>query len=322
MFAPDLKKRLGEALSDGSPFAVIRLPGESPRLIEGFPDSSELIITGWPGSSPDCSCIPPETPRSTYLENLEKLIGRLKKRGLSKTVFSRIITPESSSTDWIGVAERLWEEFPDCFGYFFFTPTLGAWLGASPELLLEADAAGRFSTVALAGTLRADAEWDEKNIVEQHIVADYIGRVLTDSGASFESDGPHSQLFGKIKHLVTRFTGTLSDPHSYTALLERLAPTPALAGFPKEEAINDIAQLETHSRGCYGGYITVKGARTVSFVVIRCVHFNPATSEAAVYVGGGITSDSVPAIEEEETRSKAEALCRIIKSNQIAPARL
>ncbi|MDE6026945.1 MAG: chorismate-binding protein, partial [Muribaculaceae bacterium] len=65
--------------------------------------------------------------------------------------------------------------FPDAMVFCFFTPQSGLWIGASPELLLQKSDDSLF-TMALAGTRLADTQkaWDEKNIEEQKMVANYI----------------------------------------------------------------------------------------------------------------------------------------------------
>ena len=60
-------------------------------------------------------------------------------------------------------------------------------------------------------------------------------------------------------HLYTEIKANLND-ESYIGLIDRLHPTPALGGYPKEEALDFIENKEFGTRGLYGapvGYIDV-----------------------------------------------------------------
>ena len=314
MISSEIKREITRLLAENSPFAAFRMPGEPPVLVtEG--DGISFVATPWLGKPFDSDVIPDTTDRDTYLSRLSWLIGQLKQRVRSKTLLSRIFGAIYNNVKWADAAELLWDEFPEAFGFIFNSPSCGAWLGATPETLLKVGVDGRFSTQALAGTLPADMDWDEKNRLEQQIVADYIGNILKNKGIEFTTTGPDSVRFGSIKHLSTAFDGILPENVDIKALLGELAPTPALAGFPKDAALADISLLEQHNRGCYGGYVTVSSDKgSYSFVTIRCVQFDPRSGKAAVYAGGGITPDSVPEVEEKETRLKASRLMQILDS--------
>ena len=52
-------------------------------------------------------------------------------------------------------------------------------------------------------------------------------------------------------HLYTEIKANLNDK-SYIGLIDRLHPTPALGGYPKEEALDFIENKEFGTRGLYG----------------------------------------------------------------------
>ena len=89
-------------------------------------------------------------------------------------------------------------------------------------------------------------------------------------------------------------------------------PTPAVAGQPKEDAIRFIKQLEPHDRDYYTGYLGPfqHQGDTDLFVNLRCMKITPAY--ISLYVGGGITLESDPAEEWNETRLKAQSLLKIM----------
>lgn len=310
MIDDELKNLINEFLASGTPFAVVRLPGEQPRII-GLGSQEGLKITPWLGGrfSKD---VQNHTDPSQYLEQLEALIALLNKTG-GKTVLSRIIGVDVSHVDWADAAEALWSAFPQSFGYLISSDKWGGWLGASPETLLVVRPDGEIYTHALAGTVGLDENWDEKNKKEQRIVGDYIADKLDKNGINYTKGETFDLIYGGIKHLCTPFIGHLPDNFSPQKLLENLAPTPALAGYPLEDALSMIKKLEKHSRGLYGGYITIVNSEvSYSFVTIRCVQFDLVTGKGAVYVGSGITADSEPLKELEETDRKARVLLDIL----------
>ena len=84
-------------------------------------------------------------------------------------------------------------------------------------------------------------------------------------------------------------------------------PTPAVCGLPKEKALDLIYKTEPYDREYYAGYLGMVEKDTVDFYVnLRCMKIYENT--AALFVGGGITANSVAKKEWEETELKAETL--------------
>lgn len=315
MIEPSLKSQINSLLSSQAGFAVVRMPGRAPFLLENMAAGNhKLTIVPWLGKPSGTMPVEPPTPIDTYISQLSDIINDLDGTD-NKVVLSRVIGAETSSTDWAEAADRLWQQFPDSFGFLIFDSEMGGWLGASPESLIIARPDGWFTTEALAGTMPADGEWDTKNRTEQEIVARYIERKLSNADVEFRRGETVDKFYGNIKHLCTPFSGRINNGHNATELAAELAPTPALAGYPKDLALSKIDSIEKHRRHLYGGYITfVSPEIEASFVAIRCVHFRPGHSNSAVYVGSGITAQSSPQIELQETSDKASALLDIIQS--------
>lgn len=319
--------KVKEALDGGKSFALIRLPGKVAKFVDAKSDKIKVKITPWL-SSEDIEItdvqsakpvdeLPAQTSKEEYLSSLTELIERLSQRDEAKTVISRIIAGQSGDKDWISVAEKLWSHFPDTLGYLFYTPQTGAWLGASPEKLLRFFQPDHFSTMALAGTVPVNYEWDYKNYQEQQIVEKYIADIVKHYTDDFRVEGPKSLKFGDLQHLCTFISGRLSQSQSprelAVTLMHHLSPTPALCGFPLHDAIADIESLENHHRGVYGGFITIEqDSGFQAYVAIRCLQFDPKTSRWAIYTGSGITAKSVPETEWRETQAKADFLLSLL----------
>ena len=329
-FNPEIRQFIGRALADGIAFAVYRMPGDLERLVTD--DRSTLFtVNPWRGLSSgnivigrDGGCTIPDMPsvstdHDTYVADIEALVARLRRRG-GKTVISRVAVGDAHNIDWARVAEELFDAFPHAFCHLFYTPRTGAWLGATPEVLLDIAADGRLSTMALAGTVAADSEWDAKNRDEHRIVVDYIVDRLQQLGCAPEVGDTGSLPYAAIKHLYTPVSGLMPDHMSAARILDVLSPTPAVAGYPCDDAFADIAAIERHERGCYAGYVAVTDpAGTHAYVNLRCVRFDPA-GRYCIYAGGGITADSDAETEWRETEAKSRTLLDIInRSEKVVP---
>ena len=80
----------------------------------------------------------------------------------------------------------------------------------------------------------------------------------------------------------------------------------------KEDAISFIKQLEPHDRDYYTGFMgpLLHHGETDLFVNLRCMKITPGY--ISLYVGGGITLESDPADEWNETQLKALSLLKIM----------
>lgn len=254
------------------------------------------------------------TFRASYHEAFSAVKPRLKKDG-GKVVLSRLRSVFTRKSP-CRLAEEFFELTDSTFRYLCYTPETGVWLGSTPEVLLESDESGSgIRTMSLAGTRPADesGDWDEKNIREQEIVTDYICQTLRDAGMEVHAGSLGERRFLNIKHLCTPIEarGSVGIPQ----LLSALSPTPAVAGYPRERALDEISRVETHRRHCYGGYVGVRiNGAYHAYVNLRCAFLAPAAYDGSegwlgnLYAGGGIIAASREDDEWRETESKTKAL--------------
>lgn len=254
------------------------------------------------------------TSYEEYSREVEEIVKAIKERKGSKVVASRVIIEEVG----IDIAEKFYElseRFSEAFVFCFGTPATGCWIGASPELLLEGKN-GMISSMALAGTRPSGSQeaWDEKNIEEQRIVTKYIVDIFQKNGLQPEIGDTYNKEAGTIEHICTGIKGIrdqglgIRDGVWLEKLLKELSPTPALCGYPKEFALNEIERYENFDRGCYGGFCgPFHSLDDFSFnVVIRCA--SVSQKRVCKYAGGGITSQSSVDSEWEETNLKLAIL--------------
>ncbi len=308
------------------PFILYCLPGSDVPVHATFSREcgSELVfgdvlVRPWPGTSlsgESMTVCPASTPRHVYIESLTRLIQKLKARQ-GKTVICRNICGCFKSFDPLAMAQRYFSLFPSTFRFLFYHPSTGYWMGASPELLLEVNSANTADTRALAGTMPVEAseQWSLKNLAEhKFVVSDITDRIKAiDTNLEVLADEPRDLVYATVRHLCTPIHISSAKPLPVNDIISALHPTPAVGGFPREDAMADIAVHESHPRNCYGGLITVPAAGgELAYVILRCVHFDEQSW--SVYTGSGITADSDAIDEWNETEAKAAPLVQLLNS--------
>jgi menaquinone-specific isochorismate synthase len=111
-----------------------------------------------------------------------------------------------------------------------------------------------------------------------------------------------------VRHLATRFRGTLQADTSALAVAAALHPTAAVGGSPTETAIEMIRRLEGMDRGRYAGpvgWMDTRGDGEFA-IALRCAELSGA--RARLFAGAGIVEGSLPEAELEETRIKLSAM--------------
>ncbi len=292
-------------------------------VIKGDHISSEIIdkIKALPENHlPDWNIEEPVvTEKEEYLDQVMAIKKNISRGYFQKAVLSRISTV---SGNFIPVITRIFNEacerHPNAFVYMFKSDD-HFWLGASPEPLLRLSE-GNISTVSLAGTRHYSEEnmelnnWTMKEALEQEYVTRYIHDKLRDYKIrDYNITSPYVKKAGDLVHLRTDFSFNCNQiDGSIWEFLDAMHPTPAVAGQPKDEAISFIKQIEPHDREYYTGFLgTVQSDKSIDlFVNLRCMKITPES--LSLYIGGGITLESDPEDEWDETQLKAKSLLTII----------
>lgn len=258
----------------------------------------------------------PEEPYAVseqeYYAGLSAFKSEFEERGIAKAIYSRIHkVVKSEDFNLEDAFNRLCEKYPNAFVYLISGEKTGTWMGATPETLVSSKK-NAFYTMSLAGTKKSkELSWTQKEIEEQAFVTDFILEKLRKAEVSnLQSDGPKDIFTGAVYHLKTDIT--FSTPtENIKQLVEVLHPTPAVCGVPTDKALDLIAKHEKHSRGFYAGVIGRVGQeRCDLFVNLRCMQV--FENSLGLYVGGGITKDSVVEAEYQETINKAQTLLRVL----------
>ena len=259
--------------------------------------------------------------KSEYLDQCSKTIDNIRNGNIKKMILSRQIRNTLNTLDdGADIFFSLEKKYPRAFTFLIHIPGCMSWVGASPELLADYKEK-TFTTVSLAGTKRPEENWSEKEYEEQKMVTDYITDIFNKNKCNnISKDLLQTVKAGAIEHLQT-IVKAETETTLLSKIIRELSPTAALCGTPKDKAYELIKEIEKHSRLYYGGFLGRINLNNGSsddnvnslklFVNLRSALLKE--NESYIYVGGGITKDSVPEKEWEETCIKSQTLLSVFK---------
>ena len=270
---------------------------------------------------------PPTASEADYTALVRRGVAAIEAREVVKVVSSRAARlPLPPGFDPLAAFNELSDKYPRAFVSLVSVPGVGTWLGASPEVLAEVTADGQFHTMALAGTQPLvpgtrpqDAIWRQKEIEEQALVARYIVSCFKQLRLrEYHETGPRTVAAGELLHLRTDFEVALQNVPSPASLgtdmLRLLHPTSAVGGMPKTAAMAFLQQHEGYDRAYYSGFLGHVNVEAPGlarlFVNLRCFQLRP--TEAILYAGTGLTIDSDPAREWQETQMKMQTVGAVL----------
>lgn len=186
---------------------------------------------------------------------------------------------------------------------YCFQNNRGAFLGATPEKLFSRK--GRFiESEALAGTQWKGSPFTDKETREIDPVIDFLQASLSplcEDHLEFSPLEIHET--SHLQHLKRSVRGKLYPHVLDSEIIDRLHPTPALAGAPQQKALKLIRELEPFHRGLYGGTIGWShGDEAEYHVAIRSCWIEGKI--ARLHTGVGIVAGSNPEREWEELNQK------------------
>ncbi len=200
-------------------------------------------------------------------------------------------------------------------------------VGSSPEILARLEN-GEVTVRPIAGTRRRGRTPEEDKALEVELVNDPkeiaehlmlidlgrndVGRV-SKIGSVKVTDKMVVERYSHVMHITSNVTGQLKDGLRAMDVLRAALPAGTLSGAPKIRAMEIIDEIETEKRGIYGGavgYISWNGNMDTAIAIRTAVIKN---GKLYVQAGGGIVTDSIPALEWKETMNKARAIFRAVE---------
>jgi len=262
-----------------------------------------------------------EQEKERFENLIQKAIDAISKGTFTKVVLSRKEILEVPNFDLVTVFTRLIQRFPTVFCYCWYHPKIGLWMGATPERLLKASRK-KFCTMALAGTQnfegKTDVIWESKEIEEQQFVTDFILENLKGLTSEVAISSPYTVQAGNVLHIKTDIEGIINKTSKLNQVVSVLHPTPAVCGLPKETANEFILDNEGYDREYYTGFLgelnkkdfTEKKQKSDLYVNLRCMQIKE--KQAHLYMGCGITKESVPEKEWNESVNKSMTMKSVL----------
>lgn len=266
-------------------------------------------------SFPSIKNITEEVNQEKWKDTVDKVISKLE-GPLKKVVLARASKVNfTNELDSELVLNNLIQQQSN--GYIFALEAYDkCFTGASPERLVKKEGDTVFST-CLAGSISRGNNMEEDNALAEELLSDsknreehnYVVKMIKNAMEKVCSTvemppTPQIMKMRDIQHLYTPVSGKVKATESLISLIQLLHPTPALGGFPRDEALEVIREVEGLDRGMYGapiGWLDYKGNGEFA-VSIRSglIHGNIAT----IFAGCGIVADSDPELEYIETAIK------------------
>jgi isochorismate synthase len=290
-------------------------------LHDAISESQLKELNSVKGPSPDIqNSYTGDTSKDDYIRLINESVENILAGAFEKVVLSRVKSvPGKFKPKLHDIFQALCSSYPDAFVYLFCVKGQ-CWAGATPEPFI-CSRNNEIQTVSLAGTRTYSsgsmdiADWNRKELEEQDYVTRHIQRIFhTYHISEFEKEGPYVARAGNLLHLRTNFRFPVRNiGNKLPSLIASLHPTPAVCGMSTGKAMDFIKSSEKHDREYYAGFLGPVGISDpiCLYVNLRCMKVY--NDRLVLYIGGGITHDSVAEEEWEETEIKAETLLSVIK---------
>jgi para-aminobenzoate synthetase component I len=259
--------------------------------------------------------------KESYLELIQKAKGHIKTGDVFQLCLTNQIFIEHDA-DALKTFLTLRESNPAPYGGYLKFGGLEI-VSSSPEQFLKVSSDGKVSSKPIKGTRPRSKDQAEDTLIANELVNNekeraenlmIVDLMRNDLGRVCEADSIAVEKLFKIEsyatvhQLVSTVTGTLKAGQSATSALAACFPGGSMTGAPKIKAVEILRELEAGPRDIYSGvfgYLGFDGSADFG-MTIRTLVFEG--NSASLGVGGGITIDSDPASEFEETMLKSKAL--------------
>jgi len=313
----------------GTAFLTLNLvvrPGQTAAGVEqaarrglGLLRDDAFAVNAANGSRAQCTVTPAET-EGRWTEAVGQTLRDIESGRLEKLVLARSWRLRAAGTlDRARAVARLREHYPTCT-IFWIGGGAAGFVGATPEpLVCLSD--GRVTTAAIAGSAARGASPAEdeaaaqflrrsaKDRREHEVVVRAIGDALRPLCRELNV-APEAEILclENVQHLRTPIEGRAKAGTGVLNLVERLHPSPSVAGYPRGRALDLLRGREPSGRGWYAGPIGWMNARRDGefAVALRCALVRG--DEALLYAGAGIVEGSEAEAERAETELKLRPL--------------
>ena len=293
-----------------------------PRRPDGARPTSGRSASGEPNGALEFRS---SLDRAGYLAGVQRVRDHIARGDIYQANLTRRLEAPFEADPW-ELYRRLRTGDPSLFSAFLdlgpgqLSGRPRALLSASPEPFLSVDGRGRVQTDPIKGTrprgrdgaedralareLLASAKDRAENVMIVDVLRNDLGRVCV-PGTVRVPRLCRLERTATVQHLVSTVTGRLAPGRDAFDLLRAAFPGGSITGAPKIRAMEILREIEPTRRGPYTGalgWIGPDGAMATSILIRTLVADG---TRLTLHVGGGITFQSHPAAEWDETVAKA-----------------
>ncbi|MGF1701430.1 isochorismate synthase [Photobacterium makurazakiensis] len=317
---------------------IIRLDGGWQLAANTSPENTDKVVKSLSELSANATEVPEIKSKiigRTYLPDfagwskmIANALGAISRQEFEKVVLARKTTLKLDTP--VSPAQLLKASRSSNHNSFHFMMALDTkhcFVGSTPERLFlrqERD----LHTEALAGTIGRGinetednrlAQWlldDNKNRYENRLVVDdIVNRLVPCCESMTVAEDPVLVRLRKVQHLKRGIGAQLTDSVYSSDLLDNLQPTAAIAGLPRDPALNFITEHEPFARGWYSGAVGFLSNHRSEF----CVAIRSALimgEDLHLFAGAGIVPGSTADSEWKELDRKTSTLCSLLGNDE------
>lgn len=263
-------------------------------------------------------------PYADWQKLVEQTLFEVRKNDLQKAVLAREVSLTMARPVNIFELMQRWQNLtPNCFS-FIIEQQESFFAGCSPERLF-CRRHNEISTESLAGTLPRGKDAEADFLLGQELLSDpklsheheLVSRFILDAIEPLTSriqkpDTASLYQLDRIQHRYLPIKALLYPGIGDQQVMNRLHPTPAVAGMPQQAAMAYILKNETINRGWYSGVVGIISNHYSEFTVaIRSALFRQ--NMVHCYSGVGLVEGSTPAAEWQELESKLGSLFSVLE---------
>lgn len=299
------------------------------NLMEGETSQTEELVSVLSNNNVPTYDFQPEGQETSpitneeYMESVKKGIYHCKRGDVFQIVLSRCFAQKFAGDEFkLYRALRSINPSPYLFYFDFGSFRI---FGSSPETHCRISK-GKAYIDPIAGTYRRTGNdekdrvlsenllKDEKENAEHVMLVDLARNDLSRNCHDVQLDFyKHVQFYSHVIHLVSRVSGVVDPGKNSIGVFADTFPAGTLSGAPKVRAMQLIRDIESHTRGAYGGCIGYIGLNGDLNQAITIRSFMSKENTLYYQAGAGIVSKSNPASELQEVNNKLSALKKAIE---------
>jgi para-aminobenzoate synthetase component 1 len=272
----------------------------------------------------------PRITKEEYIRNVSKLKEHIQQGDIYEVNYCQEFFANQTEINPVDTYFKLNKKSPTPFSCFvkFNENYL---LSASPERFIN-KVGNKICSQPIKGTIKRGATLAEdeqlkiqlqndpkersENIMIVDLVRNDLAKIANRNSVNVD-ELCKIYTFPQVHQMISTISAELKKEVDFKQIIHALFPMGSMTGAPKIRAMELIEQYETSKRGLYSGTVGfIKPNGDFDFnVVIRSILYNSSSKNISYFVGGAITSLSVPEKEYEECLLKAKAMIEVLSLN-------